>query len=61
MEMPFLLPPDANSGDIFAFYMAWKEVDFKTAVTELAERCGQNGTHLSPLAPVSAQCERDHN
>jgi len=47
-------PPDANSGDIFAFYMAWKEVDFKTAVTELAERCGQNGTHLSPLAPVSA-------
>lgn len=33
-------PPDANGGDIFTFYMAWKGVDFKTAVAELAERAG---------------------
>lgn len=31
-------PSDANSGDVFAFYMAWKGVDFKTAVAELADR-----------------------
>jgi len=33
-------PPEANGGDIFTFYMAWKGVDFKTAVAELAERAG---------------------
>jgi hypothetical protein len=31
-------PSDANGGDLFSFYMAWKGVDFKTAVAELAER-----------------------
>lgn len=31
-------PSDANGGDVFSFYMAWKGVDFKTAVAELAER-----------------------
>lgn len=31
-------PADANGGDVFSFYMAWKDVDFKTAVVELAER-----------------------
>lgn len=30
-------PPDANGGDVIAFYMAWKGVDFKTAVADLAE------------------------
>ena len=31
-------PADANGGDVFAFYMVWKGVDFKTALAELAER-----------------------
>ena len=31
-------PADANGGDIFSFYMAWKGVDFKRAVEELAFR-----------------------
>jgi hypothetical protein len=30
-------PEEANGGDVIAFYMALKEVDFKTAVEELAE------------------------
>ncbi len=42
-------PADANGGDIFAFYMAWKGVDFKTAVAELAERAA-----LNPLVPSPA-------
>lgn len=33
-------PPDANGGDVITFYMAWKDVDFKTACEELAERAG---------------------
>ena len=33
-------PPDANGGDVVKFYMAWQEVDYKTAVAELAERAG---------------------
>lgn len=33
-------PSDADSGDVIAFYMAWKGVDFKTAVEELAEWSG---------------------
>ena len=42
-------PSDANSGDIFSFYMAWKCVDFKTAVTELAERAALNPVdHIPP-------------
>ena len=31
-------PANANSGDIVDFYMAWKNVDFKTAVSELSLR-----------------------
>ncbi len=42
-------PSDANSGDLFSFYMAWKGVDFKTAVSELAERAA-----LNPLVPSPA-------
>lgn len=30
-------PEGANGGDVIAFYMALKEVDFKTAIKELAE------------------------
>lgn len=33
-------PSDANGGDVIAFYMAWKGVNFKTAVEELAEWSG---------------------
>lgn len=40
-------PPDANGGDVISFYMAWKDVDFKTAVQELSERTG-----LKDLKPV---------
>jgi hypothetical protein len=42
-------PSDASGGDVISFYMAWKEVDFKTAVHELSE---WTGTH--PTAPVPA-------
>ena len=38
---------------MFAFYMAWKEVDFKTAAKELAECCGQAGTAPAPLTTAS--------
>jgi len=40
-------PADANGGDLFAFYMAWKGVDFKTAVAELAERAS-----VAPTSPM---------
>ena len=30
----------SNGGDAIAFYMRWRQVDFKTAVTELAQRAG---------------------
>ena len=33
-------PEGANGGDAVTFYMRWKQVDFKTAVTELAQRAG---------------------
>lgn len=33
-------PEGQNSGDVFAFYMAWRKVDFATAKAELAARCG---------------------
>jgi hypothetical protein len=33
-------PEDASGGDVVSFYMAWKQVDFKTAVQELSERVG---------------------
>lgn len=41
-------PPDASSGDIFSFYMAWKGVDFPTALKELSEWTG----HPLPSSPV---------
>jgi hypothetical protein len=34
-------PPDANGGDVISFYMAWKDVDFKTAVKELSALGGR--------------------
>jgi hypothetical protein len=42
-------PSEANGGDLFSFYIAWKGVDFKTAVSELAERAT-----LNPLVPSPA-------
>jgi hypothetical protein len=45
-------PPDANGGDVIAFYMAWKEVDFKTAIQELG---GDAPECITPApAPISA-------
>ncbi|MCX6083083.1 MAG: hypothetical protein NTW32_26440 [Chloroflexi bacterium] len=63
-------PSDANGGDVFTFYMAWKGVDFKTAVAELAERAsvtsdvpvnlqGAKSEFLpAPAAPLPIWCER---
>ncbi len=39
-------PEDASGGDVISFYMAWKRVDFKTAVKELAERIGPRSIPL---------------
>jgi DNA primase len=58
-------PADANGGDVFAFYMAWKGVDFKTAVADLAERAGaepaaqadaprHDPIPVAPVAPAAA-------
>lgn len=33
-------PEGANSGDAISFYMRWHDVDFKTAVNELARQAG---------------------
>ena len=50
-------PDDANGGDVISFYMAWKGVDFKTAVKELSERIGSHSNLLrhssipEPLVP----------
>ncbi len=44
-------PDDANGGDVISFYMAWKGVDFKTAVQELSERIGSNPS-LAKAAPI---------
>ncbi len=43
-------PSNANGGDVISFYMAWKNVDFKTAVHELSEYTGS--TVLKPV-PVT--------
>jgi DNA primase len=43
-------PSNANGGDVIAFYMAWKGVDFKTAVQELSEWIGS--THLPQPVPA---------
>ena len=39
-------PSEASGGDVISFYMAWKQVDFKTALKELSERIGP---HSLPL------------
>ncbi|MCG2786447.1 MAG: hypothetical protein L6461_15250 [Anaerolineae bacterium] len=41
-------PPDASGGDVISFYMAWKQVDFKTAIQEL----GSEPPERARLAPV---------
>ena len=44
-------PEGANGGDAIAFYMRWRQVDFKIAVTELAQRAGivpDNGNGQRP-------------
>jgi DNA primase len=43
-------PSDANGGDVIAFYMAWKGVDFKTSVQELSEWTGS--AHLPQPMPA---------
>ena len=43
-------PSDANGGDVITFYMAWKGVDFKVAVKELAEWSGSAVS--SPTIPA---------
>jgi len=48
-------PEGANGGDAIAFYMRWRQVDFKIAVTELAQRAGiVNGNGQRP-APRPAK------
>jgi len=41
-----------NDGDVFAFYMRWKGVEFKEAVRELAARAAVDGSrpHPQPLS-----------
>jgi len=51
-------PEGANGGDAIAFYMRWKQVDFKTAVAELAQRAGivpDNGNGQRPAVPRQAK------
>ncbi len=56
-------PADANGGDVFSFYMAWKGVDFKTALAELAERAsvaptqktGFAAPQILPPAPIAPE------
>jgi hypothetical protein len=43
-------PSDANGGDVISFYMAWKEVDFKTAVEELFEWTGSQDSQPIPIS-----------
>jgi len=58
-------PSDANGGDVIAFYMAWKGVDFKMAVEELAEWSGSAvssqplpAPQPKPKAQPQQWCER---
>jgi hypothetical protein len=51
-------PEGQNGGDAIAFYMRWREVDFDTAVRDLAARVGLAVSHVpagtrsqSPLLP----------
>jgi DNA primase len=60
-------PPDASGGDVIAFYMAWKEVDFKTAIQELGGDAPERATSApasvslslsTPQPPTQAWSER---
>jgi hypothetical protein len=42
-------PPDSSGGDVISFYMAWKQVDFKTAVQELSERMCSTVSEPAPM------------
>jgi DNA primase len=42
-------PSDSSGGDVISFYMAWKEVDFKTAVQELSEWTGSQDSKPVPV------------
>jgi hypothetical protein len=42
-------PSDAGGGDVISFYMAWKQVDFKTAVQELSERMCSTVARPAPM------------
>ena len=44
-----------NGGDAIAFYMRWKQVDFKVAVTELAQRAGVVNGNGNRSAPRTAK------
>lgn len=51
-------PPDANDGDLFTFYIRWKNVDFTTAMQELADLAGispsrESFTFPSPNTPIT--------
>jgi hypothetical protein len=46
-------PPDATGGDVIAFYMAWKEVDFKTAIEDLSDKKPERATPApAPVSPA---------
>lgn len=45
-------PKDQNDGDAIAFYMRWRDVDFKTAKRDLARRCGMSPPRaIAPRLP----------
>jgi DNA primase len=48
-------PADANGGDLFTFYMAWKDVDFKMALAELSERAALPVEKKIALTPPRPQ------
>jgi hypothetical protein len=45
-------PSDQNGGDVISLYMAWKGVDFKTAVKELSERAGTTSAPVKKITPT---------
>jgi len=50
-------PSDADGGDVISFYMAWKNVDFRTACAELSERVANPQAFLprpKPFTDISA-------
>ena len=50
-------PSDVNGGDLFSFYMAWKGVDFKTSVAELAERAVLNPVARLPFTQGASKLQ----